>query len=152
AEEMIVIQAEQAGISLVRRGHVDECQTDAGENLHDQESQRRTAKYIPPAHRAGRPARDRVHKHRQDAIAHFQSSVKPASDGTQPGHAESLAITAENLRSILQCVLQRRKMWRPNFQLAVAHLPDTLEQWPRRRSGSVITVLVIDPSVTGAHE
>ncbi len=84
AERLVVIQVQQAVICLGGRRHVDQGEADAGEDLNDEEGERRAAENVPPAHWPGHLPGDGVPHHRQQSGTQAQPGVEPVPCGTQP--------------------------------------------------------------------
>ena len=79
-ERLLIIQVDQALISLVGRRHVHERQTDSGQDLDQEQSHGRAAEDVPPAHRPGGAAGNRMHQHRSHGRTQAQPGFEPCQN------------------------------------------------------------------------
>ena len=141
AQRLLVVEVQQALVRLVGRGHVDQRQADAGEDLDQREAsatrcRRRTTS--PSARRSPRGTGCR--------IIGSSVSLKP-SRGVEPvadRFAASSFMTAF-LVAFTPCsverVLQRRIVRRLDLAAGPSsHAPHAVEQAARRRAGGVLAV------------
>ena len=82
AERLLVIEIKQTLIGAIRRRHVYQCETDAGENLHGQQGDGSATEHVPPAHRPGRAPGNGMQQQRQQTLADAQPRVEPSKDAT----------------------------------------------------------------------
>ena len=83
AEGRHVVEVEQAVVGLVRRWNVDEGETDAGGDLHDEQREGRAPEHVPPGRAA---ARDLMGEHGRHGGPQARSLLDPLAHRAEKRH------------------------------------------------------------------
>src|SRR5436190_24144744 len=92
-ERRVVADELERVVCAVRRGHVRHREAYAGDDLHDEDRERRAAEDVPPADASLELARDRMTQDRHDRVLELEALTEPGRDlarhfshRSQPAH------------------------------------------------------------------